>query len=280
MPERMRQEMRPTLLLTGSSGFVGSYLKDTLSSHYRIVELTRANGYDIGDYASLQKLSEPIDIIVHAAAAVDGDYEQLFRANVLGTLNICKLAAAKNVSHLVHLSSLFAIDHPQNGYFNKYGKTKKLSEEVVRAYCEEHDIDMTILRLTQLYDDAGKARQAQAMLYFFVDTIRQKGEIAVFGRANPLRNYLHIDDLCRIVVDTLVHKRVGTFNVLHPTDHTITEIAYMIFESVRKTPSITRLTEKPDIATVYLPQTNRYPMEGEPFVTLEEGIERILHHVD
>jgi len=267
-----------TILITGNRGFIGSYIEKTLSDHYNILGLSRADGSDITDYHSLKKSESKIDVIIHTAAVASDDYETSFQTNVVGTLNLCKYAKENGITRIILLSSIFAFDANDNGYFNSYGKTKKSSEEVAAAYCKENGIDLTILRLAQVYDDVRLAQSGQAMLYYFIDTIQTQGQITLFGRTNPLRNYIHIDYLCGVVNEILEEKQVGTWNILEEKSHTITEIAYMLFDILHKQPNISHLPEKPNIPSVHIPYEDRYNSSTLSAIPLIEGMKRILNY--
>ena len=267
-----------TILITGNRGFIGSYIEKTLNNNYKTIGLSRADGSDITDYHSLKKSESKIDVIIHTAAIASDDYETSFQTNVIGTLNLCKYAKEHGIKRFILLSSIFAFDEKDNGYFNSYGKTKKTSEEVATAYCQENGIDLTILRLAQVYDDARLAQSGQAMLYYFVDTIHTQGKITLFGNTNPLRNYIHIDYLCDVVTEVIKKNQIGTWNIIEKKSHTITEIAYILFDVLQKQPQIFRLSEKPNIPSVHIPYDNIYQSNTLTSISLTDGIKRILNH--
>jgi len=270
--------VKETILITGNHGFIGSYIEKTFSKEYNTVGLSRAKGFDITNYDSLGKIEEPIDMIVHAAAIASNDYVTSFETNVVGTLNLCKYAKEHGIKRFMLISTIFAIDEKDNGYFNSYGKTKKTSEDVATAYCQENGIELSILRLAQVYDDARMAQSAQAMLYYFIDNIKTKGEITLFGRSNPLRNYIHIDYLCGIMQEIVSEKKVGTWNIIEEKNHTITEIAYMIFDVLKKQPNISYLVDKENIPSVHIPHEQNYKSNIHTPISLKDGIKRILNY--
>ena len=270
--------MKETILITGNKGFIGSYIEKTVLESYNTIGISRTDGYDITDLNSLNKIEQKADTIIHTAAIASDDYEASFQNNVVGTLNLCKYAKENGVKRFILLSSIFALDEKDNGYFNSYGQTKKTSEEVATAYCKENDIDLTILRLAQVYDNARLAQSGQAMLYYFIDTIQSQGQITLFGKANPLRNYIHIDYLCDIVEEVLTEKKVGTWNIIEEKSHTINEIAYILFHVLQKQPNISSLPDKPDIPSVHIPTKDRYTSNKFSSIPLIEGIKRILKH--
>ncbi len=267
-----------TVLITGNKGFIGSYIETSLSTKYNTLGLARSDGFDITDFSSLKNIEKKVDVIIHAAAVASDDYEHSFVSNVTGTLNLCKYAKEKDIKHFVLLSTIFALEEEDNEYFNTYGQTKKMAEEVATAYCKEHGITLTVLRLAQVYDDARLAQKGQAMLYYFVDNINQKGEISLFGRRNPLRNYIHIDYLCNVIKEILTEKESVTWNILEEKNHSISEIAYILFDILQKQPNITSLRDKADIASVHIPHTDIYKSTTISSISLHEGLKRILNH--
>lgn len=265
------------VLITGSSGFIGSYINDYLKNDYSCFGISRSKNIDISRYDDLQHLDIAADIIIHTAATASDSAEETFQTNVVGTFNICKYAKEKKVKHLILISSIFGLDRIENEYFNNYGKTKKQSEEVAEAYCSQNNINLTILRLAQVYDNAGMAKASQGMLYYFIDTIKSSQTISIFGNKNPLRNYIHIDYLMAIIGDVIEKGKHGTFNIVENKSHTITEIAYMIFDLLELYPKMVMLKDKPDIPSVFIPVDNRYGGNIES-IPLKEGIQRILNY--
>jgi nucleoside-diphosphate-sugar epimerase len=266
------------ILITGNRGFIGSYLEKNLTNEHEIVGLSRVDGYDITDFDSLKNIDKNIDTIIHTAAVASNDYELAFQNNVVGTLNICKYAKENGVKRIILLSTIFAIDEKDNGYFNNYGKTKKISHELAEAYCNDNNIELTILKLAQVYDDARVAQKGQAMLYYFIDTINKESKINLFGKTNPLRNYIHIDYLCSIVNEVLQENKVGTWSVVEQKNHTISEIAYMLFDILNKKPNISYFVDKPNIPSVHIPTTNTYKSDKISSIPLIEGMKRILNY--
>jgi len=266
------------ILITGNRGFIGSYIQKRLEPHYNIFGINREDGIDITHLGSLEGLGDDIEIdsIIHTAAVVSNEYEVCFQANVIGALNMCRYAKEHDIKQFVLLSTIFALEEEENSYFNNYGKTKKMAEEAAAAFCQEHGITLTILRLAQVYDDKGIAKKGQPMLYYFVDTIKNKGEIMIFGKQNPLRNFIHIDYLCEVILEVVSEKKSGTWNVVENKNHTVTEIAYMLFALLDKKPQIAFAEDRADIPSVYIPKERRYVSTNITSIPLIEGLKRII----
>ncbi len=114
------------ILVTGASGFLGSYaIAELLKSGHQIRALSRrplqpdpsspgltwaqADLSQAGD--SLVPLLEGIDAVVHIAAAISGDYATQYACSVTATENLLAAMAQMGVTRLVAISSFSAYDY-------------------------------------------------------------------------------------------------------------------------------------------------------------------------
>ncbi|MBF0253083.1 MAG: NAD(P)-dependent oxidoreductase [Candidatus Omnitrophica bacterium] len=151
------------ILITGATGFIGervvvSLVKDSIypvctarktSNVERLLELGVNIEYcDIGDLGELREIFLKIkpDIVIHSAAKVIAPKDELYEANVTGTLNVCKASLESGVKRLVYLSSVAVINgNPQRPLTDDmpykatadYGETKIKAEKIVLEYREK-----------------------------------------------------------------------------------------------------------------------------------------------
>ena len=123
-------------MITGGTGFLGAYIIQELVEKGYAVRATRRSHKlpffipaavfekvewvdgDILDIPSLQDAMDGVDQVIHAAAKVSfhkGDKTDLFRINIDGTTNVVNVALEKNISRLVHISSVAAIGRTKTG---------------------------------------------------------------------------------------------------------------------------------------------------------------------
>jgi len=266
------------VLITGSSGFVGLRVLEELRKDNKCKGVSRASGVDITDYSSLRRIDFTPNAIIHTAASLNNNLEDCFLSNTLGTFNVCKYAKENNVKHIIFISSISALDNIQNEYSNNYGFSKRQSEEIAIRYCQDNNIKLTILRCSQIYDEKQNARKSQKMLYDFIDIAKSKKEIIIYGNKNPIRNYIFVQDVVNIIKDSLENSIYGIYNVINPKSHTVTEIAYTIFDVLGEIkPNIYYLEYQTDILSIYIPNDNLY-LRYRNYLDLKSGIKKILEY--
>ena len=128
--------MSTKILITGGTGFLGSYItKELVEKNYAVRAIHRNHkrpSYipkeildkvewvkgDILDVISLEEAMDDIDTVIHAAAMVSfvkKDRKQMYQVNVEGTANVVNMALEKNISRFVHISSVASLGRTANG---------------------------------------------------------------------------------------------------------------------------------------------------------------------
>lgn len=122
--------------LTGGTGFLGSHVLDALAGHDVSALARRAQPAREGvkwitgaldDFASLAKLCDRADAVIHVAGVVNGSAAAFEAGNVAGT--IAMLVAAPLAARIVHVSSLSA----REPGLSLYGASKARGEALVVA---------------------------------------------------------------------------------------------------------------------------------------------------
>lgn len=166
------------ILVTGATGFIGNHLVEQLViEKHRVFALVRKTSKldklkalgvnliyaDITDEKSLESVyNHKIETLYHCAALVkDNDRKKLFRVNVTGTENICRLCMRVGVERLVYLSSVAVVsgnnqlplteDLPYCAT-NLYGISKVEAEKKVLDY-RQKGLKVVVLRPAMVYGE-------------------------------------------------------------------------------------------------------------------------------
>ena len=169
-----------TVLITGTSGFIGQALADSMAKNHDVICISRqptpVSGVTAiqGDFSlptELQRLPErPIDILVHLAAVTGGGTEaEQLRVNVLGTHHLVQYCLERGCKKFVLASSIAAVgfqsplfrplqlpmpdEHPCLDRVG-YGFSKYIMEELSRYLARQNEtLDFINIRLASIAPD-------------------------------------------------------------------------------------------------------------------------------
>jgi 2-alkyl-3-oxoalkanoate reductase len=182
-----RVKIRPTVLVTGASGFIGTHLLRRLSDMEMPVRaLVRPNSVnagrlidapvevfqaDLADAEAISKACEGIETIIHAGAAMENSWASNQRATIQGTKNVLDGARAKGVARMVHFSSLTVyelLDKAKNeivtedssyqldpGKVGAYAYSKIEAEKLVKQANTENGLSVTTVRPGMVIGEGG-----------------------------------------------------------------------------------------------------------------------------
>ena len=161
------------LLVTGSSGYVGSFLMPLLIGRFDVtaIDITRGMHTDIvSDIAADDlrgKLSSEEEYIVIHCAAARSDYgisaNVYFEENVTKTTAFLNTLADLNIAQFIHVSSVAAIDGETIDYDdnlncdNAYRATKYLQQCEVIDWCRHNKVPWDVVMPSAIYDDAPRS---------------------------------------------------------------------------------------------------------------------------
>lgn len=236
-----------TVLITGCAGFIGSHVMDRLLAYgFRVVGIDNfSNNYDpkikeanllnalksadfslvrndILNFAALSKIfkENKINLAIHLAARTGvrpsiSDPQGYARTNVLGTINLLKLAARFRIDKFIFGSSSSVYGQSKNLPFGEndlcnrivspYGASKRSTEFFVESFHHTYKIKSTILRFFTVYGPRGRPDMAPAI---FTRAILSGQPIPQFGNGSSSRDYTFIDD----IVDGIVKSLDTTFD--------------------------------------------------------------------
>ena len=158
------------LLLTGAAGGLGRSLRaplKALTQMLRLSDLAAIAGAqdgeeivqcDLADGAAVQALLEGVDAVVHmGGVSVDGPWEPILAANIIGLRHLYEAARRHDVKRVVFASSNHAIGfNPRTRRIDandptrpdsNYGVSKVFGEALSRLYWDRYGIETVCLRI-------------------------------------------------------------------------------------------------------------------------------------
>ena len=226
--------MKKNILLTGSESFVASFLVKKLKKKYHIIGIdfikkSKNTKFKIDITKNLiEKFNTvKIDYIVHLAS-ISRDQDcakdpiKCFKTNVIGTLNLIKLANIKKVKNFIFASTQWVYDYSSNkeiknnnsliniqNVHSEYALSKLVSEINLKQNFKKNKINSTILRFGIIYGP--RENNLSALEAIFYNTIKNnKIEI---GSKKTGRNFIHINDICDGVMKSINKRGYNVINL-------------------------------------------------------------------
>jgi UDP-glucose 4-epimerase len=172
---------RPTVLITGASGFIGTYLAPGLKRDGWEVRraVRKATGQDdevvigsIGPDTDWSAALTDVDAVVHLAARVHHQHEEyaveIYRTvNIEGTLRLARSAVDAGVRHFIFVSTVLVHgrSNDSRGPFSEndvltprglYGISKAAAEAGLKNLTQSSDMSVTVVRPPLVYGFGAK----------------------------------------------------------------------------------------------------------------------------
>lgn len=242
--------MKKKIIITGSSGFIGTHLSRYLSKHYEIIGIDRERGeYTTHNQdINLQELPniDNIYAVIHLAARAGvreskDNFEEYVNDNILATKRVLdKCVDWKPKRILVASSSSIygdSIYHLSDEYRPKslYAMTKVATEKIVNTYQQSYlpkDTQTCNMRIFTVYGP--RQRDGLAMGNFITNILQEK-PITVYGDGNQTRDFTYIKDLCIGIGNLLESEELPQeTDIGNGNEIKINEIIYLLSQLIDK----------------------------------------------
>lgn len=232
--------MKKKILITGSTGFVGSNLIKYFSNKFTILTLDRSN-YNKSIY-------NDFNIIIHLAGKAHDikkttNFNEYIEANYLLTKKLFDDFLLSNASIFIFLSSVKSVadsvenvlteDTPANP-LTSYGKSKLLAEQYILNQELPINKKYFILRPCMIHGPLNKGNLN--LLYNFV----KNGFPWPLGSFHNKRSYCSIDNLCFIINELIINQTInnGIYNVADDEPVSTIDIYKLMTKKLGKRPIV------------------------------------------
>ncbi|MFP8952151.1 NAD-dependent epimerase/dehydratase family protein [Natrialbaceae archaeon A-arb3/5] len=303
--ERMNPNGITTVLITGSSGTIGTALMQRLlSSGYEVYGLdTIANRWepslnkrtfiaDLTDKRELRDLPTEIDIIVHlgAHARVHRLVEEPKYAleNLEMTFNILEQARQLDIPHFLFASSREVYGNNDGIVYTEgetnadrcespYTASKMGGEAMVQSYNNCYDLSTCIVRFSNVY---GRYDRSDRVIPQFIARSSQGEPLTVYG-AEKVLDFTYLDDCVDGVTSMIENfpKISGkTLNISSGRGASLIELAQEINEKTPQNSDITVEPSRPGEVKRYVGDisTAQKLLGYDPEYSLSEGLEKTI----
>ena len=214
------------ILITGSSGFIGKNLVESLLSEYEITGLSKKQKNSKSEHVTkdISKITSKdfknIFCVIHLAAITDlkvcKDFpDQCIATNVLGTQKILE-SARKNNCKVIYASTSHVYGIPKKLPINEttstsptsmYAGSKLAGEILCESYHKQFDMDISIVRIFSVY---GPESNNHYVVSNIVEQLKKSNKIKL-GNVNSRRDFIFISDV--INAFKIILNNINGFNI-------------------------------------------------------------------
>lgn len=194
------------ILVTGSSGFIGTQIVKRLHKLEVITDSHNSEHIDLQNRDEVMEL-ESTDLVIHLGGKTpqkELGWEEYFKNNVIGTLNVLEYCIQKKIKKMIYVSSYVygnpkycPIDenHPVNPH-NAYTESKYLGERLCEFYCNRTDLNLIILRPFNIF---GESLRDGFMITNLINSVKTGKKLTVTNKDSK-RDFLYIDDFVDLIL--------------------------------------------------------------------------------
>ena len=304
------------IVITGGSGFVGSYLCEKLINEgHKIIVIDNLltgsteninNLIDNENFSFIEhdvqnhiEIEDKVDYVLHfASAASPKAYTEhpvnTLKAGSVGTINTLGLAKKHNAEYLLASTSEVYGDpliSPQNeeywgnvnpnGERSMYDEAKRFAEAAVATYSRSYGLKTKIVRIFNTYGPRMQLNDGRVVTNFIVQALRNEN-ITIYGDGTQTRSFSYVEDTVAGIISLMNSTEYDVFNIGNPNEMTVGKLAEKIIELTDSTSEIKYLELPNDDPKQRKPDITKAKtkLNWEPKVNLDEGLAKTITWVE
>ena len=289
------------LIITGHSGFLGTYLTKSLEKKYEIIGISKQKRKitsitqivkDINKI-TITDLPKKIHSIIHMAALsnvemCEKNSIQCYKVNFLGTLNMLEIARCLK-SKFIFISSSHVYGIPKHLPIKEnhpriptsvYSASKISGENLCEVFAKSYGMNISIARLFSVY---GPGSPRFLVVSRIINQLKKSNKVTL-GNLSPKRDFIFVEDVVNGIF-TILRKSNGfnVYNIGNGRSYSILQVCSYLKKYAKKDAQIqsnkSRL-RKNDVNNIVANNSKLIKLGWKPLVTLNEGLKYTYLHTE
>ena len=303
--------MKKNIIVTGGCGFIGSHIVEELLKNKKnniividnLISGKKSNinlknkklkfvKLDISKNSKkFDKLFKKVDTVFHLAALADivpsiNNPGLYFSTNVTGTLNLLNACVKNKIKKVVYAASASSYGIPQKfptsenskiSLMYPYALTKKLGEDLVLHWAEVYKLNVTSLRLFNVYGTRSRTSGAYGAVFgvFLAQKINDK-PLTIVGDGKQTRDFVYVKDVAKAFIKASnLKKNKKIINIGSGKETSVNYISDLIS---KKRTFIPKRPGEPDRSKADISRAKKL-LKWKPSTTVNVGVGVMLKNI-
>lgn len=300
--------MSNNYLVTGGAGFIGSHIVDLLlekkknvyviDNFYTGKKINLKNKkvkllkHDISIYnKNFENFFKKIDVVMHLAGIADlvpsmNNPVRYFDVNVKGTLNVLEACKKNKIKKIVYAASASCYGITKKSLINEnfsvqtkhpYALTKKLGEDLVIHWAEVFKLNVTSLRLFNVFGLRSRTSGAYGAVFgvFLAQKLKNK-PLTIVGNGNQTRDFVYVKDVAEAFFKaSQLKENSRILNIASGKEISVNKIANMISKNKIYIP---KRPGEPDRSKANINLAKKI-LKWKPKISVSEGVKIMLSNI-
>ena len=286
------------IVVLGGSGFVGkSLLKKLENNEFKVnvmINSTKIKNRfkkfcgNILDKKTFESQIKNGDVIVNLIGQYNGDILNFVDLNIKGGLNLLEICKEKENIKIILISSIDVYGenmlYPSKEKDNtspqyNYGLIKLLTEKMYERFARIYNLDIVILRLSNLYGPNKK----NGLILNILKTIKKTSVVSINHNGKQQRDYLFIEDAVEGIIKAIQCK-LKNFNVINISSgkrHSSIKIIKLVQEISNKKVKFKLNQNTPNEKCIWANNNNaKKLLKFSPKISIKQGLTLTLKNLD
>ena len=286
----MNESNDSIILIFGGSGFIGKSITNHLNIKYnnKKIIFPSSDECNLEDKNSISNFVKSLNNknlqVVFSAGIVrkQKDSFETMHKNIAMVENLLNCLSKYTIISLIFMSSIDVYENINHKKIteenlllpkNYYGFSKMYNESTIKEKLKNTNI--SILRLPGVYGN-GK----NSLIDTFINRIFYNKTILLENEGKNLRDYLFVEDLCRIVSSLLIKPSNAIFNISSGNSTSVLKIVKIIEKLLNKKANLEKKVNQ--YTNINIMISNKKILDhlsNFKFTTIEEGIQTIVNQI-
>lgn len=279
------------IILLGATGFIGSeLLKELKKQNFHVKAMIHKQKPKIsvqnfsGNIMTSKKLDSVFqknDIVINLTGQISKNPKIFIYTNILGSINLLNSCRKKKVKKVIFLSSINvygenskkpSLETDSLKPLTLYGQVKLLAEEIYKSYAKLHGINITLLRLSNIY---GPNKKTGFVTNLVNSLNNKKIKNIAYNKGEQYRDLLFIDDAINGIISAIKDSKHGfsIYNISSGKKYSIKKIIQIIEQISDQKVNVEFSNEIPDEKCIWASYSKANKnLNFSPTINLEDGL--------